>query len=569
LNVTKDLPVPVPDITNASLSPSFTYDTPLEANQTRDTDELKVVGPRTIVETIGAAVASSGRIADIAPPFAGYSYQGWTVSFYGPYVTCSDADPFQTKVINETVNQRMRYFHGNYVEVTNAYSAFIPTYGPAIDVEVNTTTVTVEGVQVTSLWAANIQRPLANSTNEIWMRFYRYPKDGSGQYIRNSSGHKVAPNLHFLTCKLYNASYTVGFSWNDGVQTVTKADIEKHEPVYYPVDVFGKSSDLVAHSYTAVFYTLANEVVGSMGICRNEAYNSTRGGNASVSDPPLYSALESAVTRNSLVGSDDLDFFFAMNKQLFKNNSDEPLKPQRLQDKAVAKNQTLDWLIPDLAFNITISLLHDPLLARNTTASVTRSVLGNVYDFAWHNLVIAYSLACAAAVVANLMGWRAYKLNGAAFDSVFSTVVSATRGAELREVFPECCQGVLPLPKESLDAKLNVERINDGSHRRGRRIVPVEMQTPLCRACNPAAAAAATRAVSSDRRFTVNIIRRSQAGTAGQLGLPTTPSPSVGQPPDEARLSETLQQVEPPRQAESPRHTDALPLLESSRSPDE
>jgi len=97
MNVTEDLPVPIVDITDTLLNASFAYDTPLVAYDTTDTDELKMVGPRTIVGTIGAAVASSGRIADIAPPFQGYSYQGWTASFHGPYVNCSDADPFQTR----------------------------------------------------------------------------------------------------------------------------------------------------------------------------------------------------------------------------------------------------------------------------------------------------------------------------------------------------------------------------------------------------------------------------------------------------------------------------------------
>jgi len=221
----------------------------------------------------------------------------------------------------------IRDMPGKYVQVTNAYSAFIPTYGPAIDTDVQTTTIMVDGVQVTSLWSADIQRPLANSTNEIWMRFYRYPKDSAGHYIRDSLGNKVAPNLHFLTCQLYNVSYTVDFSWNDGLQSVTRRNIAWHEQVYYPVDALGKPSDVVAHAYTAVFYTLASEVIGSMGFDKNMAYGSTNGGNISINDPPFYSALDSPISRNSLVGSDDLDFYFAVNKQLFRNKAMNPLAP--------------------------------------------------------------------------------------------------------------------------------------------------------------------------------------------------------------------------------------------------
>lgn len=190
-----------------------------------------------------------------------------------------------------------------------------------------------------------------------------------------------------------------------------------------------------------------------------------------------------------------MDYYFAQNKKLFANNSDEPFNAQRLQDKAVAQNQTLDWLIPNLAFNITISLLHDPLLTRNTTARVKRAAIGNVFEFAWRNLAIAYSLACAATIVVNILGWYAYRENGAAFDSSFSTIVSATRGADLDNVFPKCCQGVLPIPRESLDATVQVRRIE--GNLRGRRIIPIGTPVVVCEICNRPAAA---RAVSGDRR---------------------------------------------------------------------
>jgi hypothetical protein len=40
------------------------------------------------------------------------------------------------------------------------------------------------------------------------------------------------------------------------------------------------------------------------------------------------------------------------------------LSPQRLQDKGLAKNETLDFLIQDLFSNMTVSLMGDPVLAQ-------------------------------------------------------------------------------------------------------------------------------------------------------------------------------------------------------------
>lgn len=88
-------------------------------------------------------------------------------------------------------------------------------------------------------------------------------------------------------------------------------------------------------------------------------YNSTTA-NASI---PAFSSLDTYIEHNSLLGSNDLGYFFDMNKLLYWNNTEEALSDQHLRDKDLAKNQTLEYLIEELAFNITISLMSDPLLA--------------------------------------------------------------------------------------------------------------------------------------------------------------------------------------------------------------
>ena len=155
MNVTGPNPVPILDINNPALNGSFAYDSPMEANAPKDATDLKFVGERSIVSTIGVATASSGEIQDIIPPLNQTSYQGYSVSFAAPYVTCKDADDFQTQVINATVNKIMGIREGTYVEGINAFSAFIPIYGGLFDdVDSNTTTVIVNGTLMTALWGA-------------------------------------------------------------------------------------------------------------------------------------------------------------------------------------------------------------------------------------------------------------------------------------------------------------------------------------------------------------------------------------------------------------------------------
>lgn len=505
MNVTGSNPVPVPDINNPALNGSFAYDSPMEANASTNATDLKFVGARSIVSTIGAATASSGRIQDIIPPFNQTSYQEYSVSFAAPYMTCKDADNFQTQVINATVNKTMSIREGTYVEGINAFSAFIPIYGGlSDDIDSNTTTVIVNGTLMTALWVADLERPLNSSTNEIWMRFYRYKKDSSGQYIRGADGQKIPPDLHFLTCMLYNATYNVSFTWNGGVQSVVQNSIELLGPVLYPNDTISRPSNVTAHAYSSIFLVLANEIVGTMAFYKDTATNTTD----YVEEPPVFSSIQTQVLDNSLTGSDDLDYFFAVNKELFTNDPPEPLSDQRLQDKAVAKNRTLDLLIEELSFNITISLLHDPLLARLVNTSCTHAKDGNQYDYMWCNLAIAYSLAIAATLVASLLGIWAFHRNGAAFDNAISTVVSVTRGRELDNLFPSCCHGVQPLPKVSLTAPLVVKVTRDG-RRPGRNIVLAKDVKPVCEACNP-----------PPRRPT--IFGRRQ-GSSAVVALPTQP----------------------------------------------
>ena len=141
-------------------------------------------------------------------------------------------------------------------------------------------------------------------------------------------------------------------SFENGIQTVKKKNITLGGRVDYPHDVLGKPSDMTQHAYSAVFSSLVDQLVGSMGCYRD------------LSTSHNFSAIKTPIIQNALLGSNDLDFFFDVNhKCLDPASIKQPWGDQRLQDKALAKNQTLPYLIEDLFFNITISFMHNPLLA--------------------------------------------------------------------------------------------------------------------------------------------------------------------------------------------------------------
>ncbi len=78
---------------------------------------------------------------------------------------------------------------------------------------------------------------------------------------------------------------------------------------------------------------------------------------------PEYSTIDTPLEHSSVLGSKDLDYFFDLNEEVNSNPPNFTLSDQRLLDKALAQNQSLPFLIEHLAFNITMSLMNDPLLA--------------------------------------------------------------------------------------------------------------------------------------------------------------------------------------------------------------
>jgi hypothetical protein len=86
--------------------------------------------------------------------------------------------------------------------------------------------------------------------------------------------------------------------------------------------------------------------------------------------------------------------------------------------------------------------LHSPYI--NTT--VTTTTLTNLYTYNQRNLLLAYGLAIFFALLANILGAYAYKINGVSFERGFSSFLSATRDPELVNLFHYQTLGKLPVP---------------------------------------------------------------------------------------------------------------------------
>lgn len=229
-----------------------------------------------------------------------------------------------------------------------AYAAFVPSFdvdpsGPNI--------ILFEGTNITALDQPRLQQQPGNATNEIWLFYYRYSIDANGSYVlvANETDQKYL-TPQYSVCSLWNATYDLTFTFDDGQQNVASNGMTLLNPVSYPP--YG-TTDFVRMSYSAVFWVLVDQLVGSMGVIW-DVKNGT--------GTPPYGSIATNMEHNSLLGSNDLDYFFDINS-MAENESDWPLSDQRVDDKDLAQNQTLPYLIQHLSFNTTVSLMNDPLLA--------------------------------------------------------------------------------------------------------------------------------------------------------------------------------------------------------------
>lgn len=238
-------------------------------------------------------------------------------------------------------------WEGSGLAFIEAYYALVPSHDANVD---NATTILYDGTNYTALDQPRLQEQPMNATNELWMKFYRYVTDTNGNHVADSNGNPVVvPN--YSVCSLWNASYELEFSFENGAQTVRNNSIRLLNPVDYPINNPNEPSDFVQLAYSALFMVLTDQLVGSMGIFIN-----------STTSTPQYGSLDTNIEHNSVLGSNDLDYFFYLNSLVTKSN-DTILSAQRLLDKALARNETLPFLVQQLSFNFTVSLMNDPLLA--------------------------------------------------------------------------------------------------------------------------------------------------------------------------------------------------------------
>jgi hypothetical protein len=328
-------PVRILNIDNSAYANYFMYSAPADGlNSTIEQLASQMfLGPRTIVDRLAVATAAGGVILPITPPYVNASYE---IHFQGPWVQCAKANDTQVATLDQLISQQMQT-QDNITQLVNAYYAYVP----------NLSAPDQAGIIVDRL-----QQP-SNGSNELWLSFKR---NGTGY---TSDPVLTCPITEYRICKLYNANYDLTFTFMEGNQMVEGYPPTNLTEVAYPVLNLTAPSDLVQLAYSAYMWAFTNQLVGSMGFYNDTSTNKTT--------PAEYSEIKTGIGATSILGSSDLDCFFGTNSILPEipgsTSYTTTLSPQRQQDIDLAKNGTLDDLIPELAFNTTVSLMNDVLLA--------------------------------------------------------------------------------------------------------------------------------------------------------------------------------------------------------------
>jgi hypothetical protein len=324
-------PVPYLAIADSSLGRKFAYSPPTYSHESNAVDDGKRIfaGPRTILSLISTATASLGQILPINAP---YNLSTYRVKFYGPIVQCDTANSSVAARTESLLKEKMDVPLGTAKETVNVYYGFVPAFDAA--------------GEVIAVSKPRLQSP-SNATNQLWITFLRYAIDSGGNRIQER---------HYQVCQLYNATYDLQLEWDRGVQNV-KGSYGVLGEVQFPNDKSDPVSDMSKHAYSAFFWALTDQLVGAFSWF-------VEGDQSKPYLSPEFGVIGTPIQRTSLLGSSDLDVFFDLNKNKgwYKYENTTQLSDQRLRDKALARNSTLDVLIEELSFNMTVSLMHNDLL---------------------------------------------------------------------------------------------------------------------------------------------------------------------------------------------------------------
>jgi hypothetical protein len=238
----------------------------------------KYLGPRTVLTRWTFATASTGQVPNLPSPSANATY---FQTYSAPHVYCGASTPWvmmQTSGMMDRFRESQAPFSVlkqiDYFAAVPALSSFTNGTG---------------WVQV-----ANLTEPdeYASASNQLWI--YTSGYDASLDFSKPIE-------KKYLTCQLYNASYTTRFTWVNGEQHLQVVNITKHEPVTYPENASTSAESEVSMAYSAVMQAISSLVTGSIAFYKD--LNATEDTTQVTYANRVYGEITTNVANTVLIGA--------------------------------------------------------------------------------------------------------------------------------------------------------------------------------------------------------------------------------------------------------------------------
>lgn len=230
------------------------------------------------------------------------------------------------------------------------------------------------------------------------------------------------------SCHYWNTSYTVDFGFNNGLQSANITKLQDIAPLQVELGDLWTSYLPGETQYSVMFAALKNILVAQVG------WGSTGS----------LMGEDSAIVQSGIVACPEVKYGPAAVDYGFSG----------LFEDYMCRAGSVPGAIEDLSHNLTLSVLGSALLANETSANVTVHAAQNFYAYNWRGLVLAYSIAVLCSAVCVGAGLQALLANGYSAGASFSSILLATRNADLDNLAVGHCLGESPLAKDVKGAVL-------------------------------------------------------------------------------------------------------------------
>ncbi|ENH65708.1 hypothetical protein FOC1_g10001681 [Fusarium oxysporum f. sp. cubense race 1] len=404
--------------------PLLDYDNMLNFAQFTGVGGVGYYAPSSYVSRVLLSVASLGSILTIPAPFPNSSY---SVDFYGPSISCgTPRNASFAKLLAEAVKNE------TCCGDSAGYVGFVPSSNTMNSTEEGYALAGLRGAMNYSLIStvSSIDQT-ANATSSAKLYVVVPDKPASSSYIMANKS---------IECSLYNSSYAVNFTFDNGRQNITYKS--KRLKGVTSIDAglnqdTGSSQFNAAVAYIALMDSLGKLLLGSLGISH---YGVMR---------PTQTQIMSSV----LMDAKEMQVLGGVNAATDRSEAPE----------SVIGNISMADALEQLFTNATISLFsNSKLLQNDTTAShgnITYLTTQIAFSYEPRNLFIAYGMGVLASAIIVIVGLLCIKSASASYATTFSTILRTTRNPDIDAIVPAAeTSGAEPLSKHLGDTRLVLRR---------------------------------------------------------------------------------------------------------------